>query len=232
LDLIQRFDIGPPRNRQFSELIAHVKDQLNFHDKHKDELTPKARRGRRTEVQQLAKAFGAVESALAGSTPMVRSEIRRVLADMLGHSLSVHAFEQAREFVSTEVSIHTPHSREGTRREGPYRALEAEVARVRCVAARRAGDRVLDGLCHGLREKLEAYIEREKQLKIEFRGDPYRRIVLTWLADGFEEVFDRHPTPTEGGRFVKVCDAVLGLFDLPTEGLVKAIERVLKAMRR
>jgi hypothetical protein len=200
--------------------------------KNKDDFTPGGRERRRKEVERLARAFGAAEEALADSTPIVRGELNRLLAPSLGRSLSIHTFEQAGVPVSTEVSIHTLSEREGTRREGPYRALEVEVAEARRLAARNAGHTVLEYHCRYLRESLEGYLKLEKQIKIEFRGDPYRRIVVTFLANGFEDVFGRRPTTTEGGLFVNVCDSVLRLFNLPTDGLVRAIERLLKAMSR
>ena len=210
--------------------MFQIRDELrNFHQS-KDEFTPKIRDGRRKEVERLARALGAAEKALMDSTPFVRKELSRILASSLGGSLSIQAFEQARVPVSTEVSIHVPFEREGRAREGPYRALEAEVAKARCVAARQAGHTVLQFHCRDLRNRLERYLRFEKQLKIEFRGDHYRRIVVVALAYGFEEIFGRRPTSTEGGPFVDVCDALLRLFNLPTVGLTRAIERLLKSL--
>src|SRR5262245_58296526 len=82
-NLIRRLGIEPTRKRHFYELIADIQGQLRNFDKHKDDLTPDARSRRRSEVQGLAKALGAVERALAASTPNVRSEVRRILADLL-----------------------------------------------------------------------------------------------------------------------------------------------------
>jgi hypothetical protein len=232
LDLIKRHGLKPPRDQRLCDLIAHTGDRLRNFLENKDEFTPEGRRRRRTEVERLARAFGAAEEALADSTQIVRGELNRLLAPSLGRSLSIHTFEQAGVPVSTEVSIHTLFEREGTRREGPYRALEVEVAEARRLAARKAGHTVLEYHCRYLRERLEGYLKLEKKLKIEFRGNHYRRIVVASLAIGFEDVFGLRPTPTEGSLFVNVCDAVLRLFNLPTDGLTRAIERVLKAMPR
>jgi hypothetical protein len=225
--LLRRLNLKPPKDALFRSCLGLIMVQLEAFDRRKDEFTPEARDQMLKETMSLAAALGKVEAALS-SAASTQKEIRRALAPVLGASLSLQAFEQSHVPVNTETSIHTRFGRAANMREGPYRALEEEIAASRTLAAGRAGERALTVLVHELRVALERHFQFSKHARRGPKGDQPRRIVIVSLALDFQELFGRRPTETENGAFVRLCEEVLSLFNLSTIGLTKAVGRVLK----
>jgi hypothetical protein len=82
----------------------------------------------------------------------------------------------------------------------------------------------IDTLLH----PLEILLVLEQHYKGGARGNPYRNAYIWELTFLYEKLFCVSPTPTPGGRFVLFCDLILNAVGIGTDGLEKAVERVLQ----
>jgi hypothetical protein len=86
---------------------------------------------------------------------------------------------------------------------------------------------LLIGLAHTLNEPLARLLEIERQNEGGAPGKLYRNYVIQELARIYRNVSEALPTSTPRGGFVTMCELVLNAVGLETDGVEKAVGRIL-----
>jgi hypothetical protein len=194
--------------------------------------SPSARRQRSEHLQKTSKKISQLADLLQITTPHIRGQLNVLLTKPAGAYFAVQAFEDAGIPIDTEVSIHTPFTREAMSREGSYRAMEAEVAGSRRSAAHNSACGVLSSVLVQLKSRIDTQIALMKSDKGGNPGEVYRRFGIWKLADTYQKHLGERPTTTIGGPFVKLCENVFPLFQIQIDdGLDQAVRRELTKWR-
>jgi hypothetical protein len=189
--------------------------------------TPETRRDRRKHLRKMSGRFAELITLMSKARPDTRNSINDLLAEPAGTYLSIQAFESIGISIDTSVSIHVLSSREATSREGPYRALDTEVATSRRSAAARTAHSAIASFLERLKRRIDLHLDLMRDHKGGNPGNAYRRFAIRQLASAYR----RHvgsPTMTVTGRFMKLCEKVLPLLGIELRGLERAVERELK----
>jgi hypothetical protein len=194
--------------------------------------SPKARRERLQHLRKTTAKVSQLTDLLQTTTPDIRDQLNILLSEPLGRYLSVQAFEDAGTSIDTETSIHTLRSREGMSRAGPYRAIEVEVAVSRVSAASKSASRVLSSVLVHLKSRMDMQIALMRRAAGGNPGNVYRSFAVQRLADAYQVYLCETPTTTNTGRFVKLCESVLPLFEIELDGLDQAVQRELTKWRK
>jgi hypothetical protein len=151
------------------------------------------------------------------------------LGESLGELLSHEGFEQLiQTSPGYRISCRFPSAREDILRDdGLYRAYEQEMLPRRIGLAKERTSRLLNALAHTLNEPLARFLEVERQNKGGTPDKLYRNYVIQELIPIYETVHGKSPTTTPGGGFATMCELVLGAIGIETDGLEKAVGRVL-----
>lgn len=218
-----------PARTQLKQLILGLQDALHGGLPLRVRATSAERRERRDHLNDLASALGRVARVLwRRATPA-----RRVVDDVLGHEIARLLTDEA--FEEAGVPVHTPSERDlafiRSRSREPEAAVAAEARSRRAMRGNQPG-RVLANVVAHFHALVAARLEIERGGKGGRPSHPERAYVLSRLALAFEDIFDTAPTSSETGQYVKLSEAVLGLFGLETTGLVPAAKRVLAKIRR
>jgi hypothetical protein len=207
------------------------------HGIHRARLTessrsPDARSHRKEHLSKTTKMVSRLAALMQTTTPHIRDQLNVLLAPPTGLYLTVRAFEDAGTRIDTEVSIHTRFSREAMSRDGSYRAMEAEVAASRVLAAYNCACRVQSSVLEQLRSPIDIQIAL---MKSDTGGNPvriHRRFAIWALADAYHQFLGNPPTTTSTGPFVRLCETVFPLFEIETIGLDQAVQRELAKWRK
>jgi hypothetical protein len=97
--------------------------------------------------------------------------------------------------------------------------------------AQRRTPQLLIKLAQTLNEPLARILEIERHNEGGAPAKLYRNYVIQELAPIYHRVHGKFPTPTPRGGFVTMCELVLDVVDLETEGVDKAVGRVLKRIK-
>jgi hypothetical protein len=192
-----------------------------------------ARAGRLRRMGRIARDLSAIAEHVESGDDGLRRLLRQIWADDVGLWLSTHGFaEGAGIMVPTSFSSRTLKSRQVSSREGPYRAMEPEMASRRTAAAADVGEHVVAALAGRLGTCLTQYLALERMSQGGRPGDRYRIFLIQQLLAIFPDVFDVMPTTTSTGRFVGLCTAVVHVLGLDATGIEKAVQRQMTKARK
>jgi hypothetical protein len=182
-------------------------------------------------LRALSKQFESLDKHLTDLDPSTAQAIRRLLGGRLAELLSHRGFaELLDEPMSYHVSSHVLTSREATSRDGPARAIETELQSCRANVAARSAPDLLKRLLCALRQPVLHFLEIERGNRGGAPSKIYRNYVIGQLAPVYEDLWHKAPVSTPEGKFVLLCELVLGAIGLDTEGTDKAVARILKKL--
>jgi hypothetical protein len=161
--------------------------------------------------------------------PSTMQVIRRLLGGRLAELLSHRGFaELLHESMSYDVSSHVLTSREATSRAGPARAIETELESYRANVSARSAPDLLKRLLRALRQPIQHFLEIERGNRGGAPPNIYRNHVIARLAPVYERLWHKAPVSTPDGKFVLLCELVLGAIGLDTGGTDTAVARILR----
>jgi hypothetical protein len=219
-----------PSRTLLRQLILNILHALHRRHRFDYEMTSLGRQQRLADLRALEQSFSKLVSALEVTGPLLQSQVRLLLADEVGASLSDHSFNCVRR-PRSDLSLRTVARPEGLRAQQLYEALEDEAARYRRSTAEDAAEIVLAAFARRCAARILNYLERERLHRGGNPGRIYRNHVLIRLAASFHHVFATTPTTTVDGPFELLAADVLPLFDLDTDGLDQAIKRCLRHLK-
>jgi hypothetical protein len=178
-------------------------------------------------LRGLSKDLENLDKHLADVDPSTTQIIRRLLSGRLAELLSHRGFaELLDEPVSYQISSHVLTSREAVSREGPARAIETELQSYRASVAARSAPDLLKGLLRALRQPVLHFLEIERGNRGGAPFKIYRNHVIARLAPVYERLWHETPVSTPEGKFVLLCELVLGAIGLDTTGIDSAVARI------
>jgi hypothetical protein len=143
--------------------------------------------------------------------------------------LSTAAFERAlRINLAEEVSLHALESHEAESSAGLIAGLEAEMVEIRLRLAYRHGDKVLLAVLAQIQSRLELALGLEKSHRGGSPGNYLRHYVIRSLVPLHRDLVREHGWSDTKSTFLDLSNQVLGVLGLSTDGLEKAVDRVLK----
>lgn len=180
-------------------------------------------------LRAVSKQLDILDKQLAELDPSTTQVIRRLLGVRLAELLSHRGFaELLDEPMSYHVSSHVLKSREATSRDGPARAIETELQSYRANVSARSAPDLLKRLLRALRQPVMHFLEIERGNRGGAPSKIYRNYVIGRLAPVYEDLWHKAPVSTPEGKFVLLCELVLGAIGLDTEGTDTAVARILK----
>ena len=185
-----------------------------------------------SQLQRICENLNAASRLLSHLSEPTRRSMNHILAEEIGRSISVDGFLRGGQPVGYEITLRAMDRTDGCSGNNMYEVLESEVRDARVHHASMCGDRVLSGLLDRVKDRIQFYLRVRHEAADGRPPEPYRAIVLDSLALDYEAIFDRRPTTTENGPFIKLAASVLELFGLPTDGLKAAVERQLRRLKR
>jgi hypothetical protein len=188
--------------------------------------TPEARRERRELLETMSANLGQLVALRLEAQPTTRNFVNDLLAP-LGDYLSIQTFEDIGIHIDTSVSVHVLSSREAASREGPYRALETEVAASRRSAAGGTAARVIVSFLDRLKRRIDSHLQLMRENKGGRPGNVYRRFAIRQLALAYQQHAGKLPTTSVTGPFMKLCEQSLPLLEIELGGLERAVGREL-----
>jgi hypothetical protein len=194
----------------------------------------RTRKERLRYIRTLSGLLSELEARLTDRDPNTDTILRRQLGEKLGELLSHAGFEQ---LIQSSPGYGIDHSRfpsardDFSRDDGFYRAYEQQMLPRRMRLAEQRTPHLLIALAHTLNKPLAMHLEMERQNKGGAPGKLYRNYVIQELVPIYRRVYGRFPTTTPGGGFATMCELVLTAINLKTDGLEKAIVRVLKQIK-
>jgi hypothetical protein len=210
--------------------VAQLVNDINRHETFKAEMAQgRNRKEWLSYIKILSNRLTKLEIHLLDRDPNTDTILRRQLGETLGELLSHQGFEQLiQTSPGYSISSRFPSAREDVLRDdGLYRAYEQEMLPRRISLAQERTSRLLIALAHALNEPLARLLEIERQNEGGAPGKLYRNYVIQELAPIYQNVHGKLPTTTPGGGFVTMCELVLGAIGLETDGVEKAVGRVL-----
>ena len=179
----------------------------------------------------LSKQFEKLDKKLADLDPSTTQVICRLLGGPLAELLSHRGFAELLDMpMSYQVSGRVLTSREATSRDGPARAIETELQSYRANVSARAAPDLLKRLLRALRQPILHFLEIERGNRGGAPSKIYRNYVIGRLAPVYKDLWHKAPVSTPEGKFVLLCELVLGALGLDTEGTDKAVARILKKL--
>lgn len=189
------------------------------------------RRQINTYLRALSKQLENLDKQLAELDPSTTLVIGRLLGGRLAELLSHRGFaELLDEPMSYHVSSHILTSREATSRAGPAHAIETELQSYRANVSARFAPDLLKRLLRALRQPFLHFLEIERGNRGGAPSKIYRNHVIARLAQVYEDLWHKAPVSTPEGKFVLLCELVLGAIVLETEGTDTAVARILKKL--
>jgi hypothetical protein len=180
------------------------------------------------ELRELEKALGTLALLLRKRSGALRLAVSEILGSEIARLLTDQAFADA------GVPLDSPSSHEiciiRSRAREPDLAVAEEMQSRRAMRTKQSVD-VLASLhvrCHAL---IAAQLEFERGGKGGRPAHPEREFILVNIAMVFEEVFGIAPTSSETGKYVLLCEEILRLFDLETQGVEYAAKRTIAKLR-
>jgi hypothetical protein len=210
--------------------VAQIVNDINRHETSQAEMAQgRNRKERLSYLRTLTTLLTNLERHLACRDPNTDSLLGRELGEMLGELLSHRGFEQLiRTSPGYSVSSRFPSAREDILRDdGLYQAYEQEMLPRRINLAALRTPHLLIALAQTLNRPLARHLEIERQNKGGAPGKLYRNYVIQELASIYHGVHGKPPTTTPGGGFVTMCQHVLDSVGLKTDGVEKAVDRIL-----
>ena len=111
--------------------------------------------------------------------------------------------------------------------EGPFELLH-DLPEHRREMFAESGVQWLVDLLESMKRPIEQILEFERRIPYGAPGKRNRNSAIFFLAQSFERIFGQEPTPTPGGNFVLLCELALDAIGLQTEGMEKAVARILR----
>jgi hypothetical protein len=93
------------------------------------------------------------------------------------------------------------------------------------------GPELLAHLVDRITRPIQVWLELDRRNRGGRPSDLVRDYVLIRLLEAAPEVLGSRATATAGGKFVRLCTGVFNVCGLSTDGLEKAVERILKQRR-
>jgi hypothetical protein len=210
--------------------VDQIVEQIKEHQRISQQRGQGRERARiNTYLRTLSKQLGNLDNHLADLDPSTTQVIRRLLGGRLAELLSHRGFaELLNEPMSYDVSSHVLESREATARAGPARAIESELESYRANVSTRFAPDILKRLLRALRQPVLHFLEIERANRGGARPKIYRNHVIARLAPVYERLWHKAPVSTPEGKFVLLCELVLGAIGLDTAGADTAVARILK----
>ena len=221
-------------SEQLWRKVAQLVSDINRHEAFQAEMAQgRSRKERLSYIKTLSSLLAKLESHLTDRDPNTDAVLRRQLGETIGELLSHRGFEQ---LIQTSpgygLSSRFPSAREDiSRDDGLYRAYEQEMLPRRISLAQERTSRLLIALAHALNEPLARLLEIERQNKGGAPGKLYRNYVIQELAPIYQNARGKVPTTTPGGGFATMCELVLDAIGLETDGVEKAVGRVLERIK-
>jgi len=210
-------------HRLVSDIVRHASMQA--------ELSQGRNRGEQLAyIRKVSASLTKLANNLTNGDANTDRIIQSQLGTRLGGLLSHHGFEQLIR-TSPSYEIDTRWTRESSMREGPFRGFEEEMLQRRIIMARQMAPKLLLELVRNLNDPLLRFLEIERQNRGGTPGKLYRNYVISELAPTYERIWGKSPTSTPGGPFVTMCEQILAVIGLDTEGADKAVPRILKRLR-
>lgn len=192
-------------------------------------------------IRDLSKALAEAERLLRRRTTYLDYRLGRLLGPRLGMLLSddaISALAGAR--AAPYVSIHYGEHLEPDDDDGPDHRIsvaryntavrrEHLQARQRVTSAEACD--VLRAFFHSMNQPLRGYLEVVRNDKGGAPGLIFRNTAIRRLAGIYETLFNKRPTTTENGPFMRFCSAILPAIGIETDGLRNAVVRELKKLR-
>lgn len=114
--------------------------------------------------------------------------------------------------------------------DGPFELLHGLPEQRREMFAE-SGVQWLVDILESMKRPIEQILDFEQHIPYGAPGNQPRNIAIYFLALRFEQIFGQVPTSTPSGRFVLLCELALDAIGLRTEGLEKAVARILRSRR-
>jgi hypothetical protein len=160
------------------------------------------------------------------------SVIRRLLGNRLGVLLSHAAVANLTGITPTrELSVHIWDSLEERPRSEIYPALDKELASTRSLVTAQRATKTLRGLILVLSAPLGEFLELERQVRGGKPAKRYRNHVIARLAPVYRQLWEKQPTSSPEGKFVQLCEHLIDLIGLDTDGTDQAVVRILKRLK-
>jgi hypothetical protein len=155
--------------------------------------------------------------------------------EAIGEIMSFSAMEAA---LGKKLASRDP---QGSVKEAVMRLADRSDVRIAEIEARFDYQRKALGLKHApellahlverITRPIQVWLELNRQNRGGRPSDAVRDYVLIRLVEAAPEVLGSRATVTAGGKFVRLCTGAFNACGLNTEGLEKAIERILKQRR-
>jgi hypothetical protein len=192
--------------------------------------------GRKATIQffkRLSGALDRVATCLADNNANTDRLLRDLLAEPLSVLLDHRAFVRLIG-ADLEFGLDELHSDERVmnERDGPMGSVWAELASRKHDAARSQPSHLLHRLFEVLNQPIRSYLDVERQNKGGAPGQPERKHVIERLVPIFSKLTGNEPTSTPNGAFMVLCELVLNGLGFETDGLEKAVQRILVQRHR
>jgi len=112
--------------------------------------------------------------------------------------------------------------------ESPFESLRREMQRRKDEMSRELTIPLLLAFIEELKQPVRSRLNLERRAKGGSPGKPERNYVVDELAAVFFALTGKRPTSTPSGPFMLLCEHVLIGMGLPTDGLEKATQRILR----
>ena len=191
--------------------------------------------GRDATIKYFAKLSAALEqvaASLAGQDEFTARLLRTSLAQPLSWLLDHRAFARLiGANLDPGIDLTRTNERWRTDRDGGWAYIWSEIDNRKRQAANAEAPRLLSQLMAELQRPIAAYLAIERQSKGGRPALRERNEIVERLASIFGDLTGEQPTSSPEGKFMTVCELVLVEIGIGTDGLEKAVQRVLKRRR-
>lgn len=183
-------------------------------------------------IRRLNRLLCQLNDQLIDCDPNADQVVRRVLGNQLGVLLSQAAVANLSGITPAhEPSVHLWDSLEEQDYSEIYPALEAGFTSARCYITAQRATKTLRGLILALSAPLGEFLNMERQAKGGTPAKLYRNHVIARLAPVYRQLWDKQPTSSPNGKFVQLCEHLIDLIGLDSNGTDQAVVRILRRLK-
>ena len=193
------------------------------------------RGGRRATIKYFARLSAALEqvaACLADQDAFTEGLLRTSLAQPLSWLLDHRAFERlAGAHLDPRIDLARTDEHWRGDRDGGWAHIWSKIDNLKLQAANAEAPRLLRQLITELHRPVAAYLAIERKSRGGRPALRERNEIIHRLAPIFRELTGKEPTSTPNGRFMELCEQVLVSIGIATDGLERAVQRILNELR-
>lgn len=228
-EIVRSFELSADQAHELHLTIGHFIEDVSGYLAELARIPPRSERANR--LRRIEKALRRVQYEVQTSGDLLDHLLPFELSEKLGCKLTFAAIGEAvgspQEPVNFEGAAQDIIAREGRL---SMQALEATFAYKRRALGLAHGGAIFRSMIDDLYVPLGRWVELDKK-KSGAKPKQFRNLVIGRLAEASQDILGTEATGTANGRFVRLCAAVLNAMKIPSRGVEKAVETVLKQRR-